>query len=87
MLTYNRIKIEHEPQKECILLRFNQYDYAIDEIHDMFDTIKAQFPEGTIVVCVPNNIDFKFYDKDQLIRELESTIEYVKAGSNNEYLH
>jgi len=87
MLTYNRIKIEHEPQKECILLRFNQYDYTIDEIHDMFDTIKTQFPKDTIVVCVPNNIDFKFYDKDQLIRDLESTIEYVKASPDNEDLH
>lgn len=87
MLTYNKIKIEHEPQKECILLRFNQYDYAIDEIHDIFDTIKAQFPEGTIVVCVPDNIDFKFYDRDQLIRDLESTIEYIKASSNNENIY
>jgi len=86
MLTYNKIKIEHKPQDECILIRFNQYDYDIDEMRDIFTNIQSQF-KGKTVVCVPNNIDFEFLDRDQLIKDLESTIEYVKAGPNNEDLH
>lgn len=83
---YDNIQIEHKKLNECILIRFNMYDYALDQIHNMFEGIQSEFP-GTTIVCVPNNIDFEFCDKETLIKDLESIIEYVKAGPTYEYLH
>lgn len=77
--------IERKEPKECILIRFNIDDYALDEIHNIFKEIQNKFSE-TIVVCVPTNIDFEFCDKETLIKYLESTIEYVKAGPTHDNL-
>ena len=78
--------VQHYTPKECILIRFNPNDYAVDEIHNIFETIRSQFPDLT-VVCVPINIDFEFCDKETLIKDLESIIKYVKAGPTHENLH
>jgi len=63
---------------EAIVLRFNFNDIALDDMREVFESIKAQFPNN-VVLAIPDYLSLESCSKDVL----ENIISYISEVIDN----